>query len=194
MATIIVENGTMPAGANSYVTLSYADAYHDAYGNTDWPQPVFVDPLNPTPDEEASEAARAALLEPLLIKATRSVDLLYGPSYASSIVPNSAQALLFPRYTFYDRFGRIIPERTIPSPLKDAVCEVALMALNGEDVLPLPSTEAGIQSQNVSVGDVSTATTYRFKPLSETYPGFNAVDRALWPILTEPSGTVRFGM
>ena len=191
---LIVENGTKPAGANSYVTLAEADAYHAMYGNSDWPQASFADPLNPTQEETDAEAARAALLEPLLITGTRSVDLLYGATYASVIQPNSTQSLLFPRYSFYDRFGRFIAQNVIPVPLKDAVCEVALMALNGDDVLPLPDAESGVQSQSVTVGDVATAVTYRFKPMSETYPGFNTVDKVLWPILKEPSGNVRFGL
>jgi hypothetical protein len=190
---LIVENGTKPAGANSYVTLAEADAYHALYGNTDWPQPVApAIPLTPTPDEIAAEEARAALLEPALILATQSLDLLYGHKYASCSVPNSTQALLFPRYTFYDRFGRIVNENTIPKSLKDAQCEIALLSFLGEDIMPLPNDDSNVESQDVTVGDVSTSVTYVTRAQGETYPGFNKVDKLLYPILKDAPGVVRF--
>lgn len=101
------EDGTIVAGANSYVTVAYADTYHDDRGNTAW-----------TGTDAVKQAA--------LIKATDYVDQNYD---FNGYIYDEDQALNWPR--------SIINADTdeIPDKLKQAVCLLALEALS-EDLNP----------------------------------------------------------
>ena len=165
---LIVENGTGIADANSYITLEEANAYHILYNNLDWAGS----------DEE---------LEQALILGTRSVDLLYGPKFMSykrlSISP-----LLFPRYSFYDNNFQLIDQTTIPKCLKYAVCQLALMQLLGEDILPVQSADSNIKLGRIKIGEIEIENEYQSnKKISETFPGFNQIDLLLQPILKKKS-------
>lgn len=159
---LIIENGTNVANANSYADIEFADAYHTAQGNLDW-------------------AGTTEDLERALQIACRSLELLYGPSYKSLLLyPN--QPLLYPRRVFTDNNRRIIEAGNIPTCLKEAQCEIALMYLLGVDVFPTAS-DAAIRAATLSVGEVSESTTY-YKPVEkERFPGFRKVDLILAPIL-----------
>jgi len=172
MATLIVEDGTKPVGANSYVSLEAADAYHAAYGNLDWP------------GDESSEQKNQSL-----ILATQSVDLLYGPRYLSFVYPDTHQSLLFPRAWFTDNNGIIVPENTIPVCLINAVCEVALMNLQGIDIIPVESSANYIKAESVKVGGVAIEQEYWLPKTQESYEGFRKVDLLLYPILKTKSGS-----
>jgi hypothetical protein len=162
---LIIETGNKQAGANSYVTVEFADAYHSTYGNTDW-------------------AGDTTLKEQALIVACQSLELLYGPKYASSR-QEGVQSLLWPRYSFYDRNGNTRIAEAIPAELKNAQAELALMYLNGAGLFPEGNTTASIAQEQVSVGDISTSTTYNKAGKQEqaTYEGFRKIDLLLWPIL-----------
>ena len=172
MATLIVEDGSKPANANSYVSLAEADAYHAAYGTLDWP------------GEESSEEKKQSL-----ILATQSVDLLYGPRYLSFIYPDSPQSLLFPRAWFTDNNGVVVPDNTIPPCLKNAVCEVALMSLQGIDIFPLASSANYIKAESVKVGGVAIEQEYWLPKTQESYESFGKVDLLLYPILKSKGGS-----
>lgn len=53
---LIVEDGTMPEGANTYASVSEADTYLLSRGVSDWPAPPSSD-LEPDPQLSAKEAA-----------------------------------------------------------------------------------------------------------------------------------------
>ena len=190
---LILEDGTQPAGANSYVDLDYADAYFASLGNTAWPAPVVpADPQAPTQDETDAEAARAAQCELALIQAARSLDLLYGPTYASTPLTNT-QSLLWPRYQFYDRNKLLVTG--IPKSLKQAQCEVALKAYNGEDITPTITEGQFIKSKSVSIDVISESVQYTQPVSQEKFTGFQNIDRILWPVLKPDSqSTVRLGL
>lgn len=127
---IIIEDGTGKNNAVSYVSYSDASTYHSQQGNDDWPT-----------DETEGEIA--------LIKATSAVDLLYGPKYKSSI-RNNNQSLLFPRYSFIDNNGREVLDNTIPYCLKQAVMELALSYVQGDNIFPTSnSVDAAIEEKTV---------------------------------------------
>lgn len=162
---LIVETGIGIADANSYVSLEEANAYHALYNNLDWA----------ATDEE---------LEQALILATRSIDLLYGPKYISYKRVDSISPLLFPRYSFYDNNFQLIGQTTIPKCLKQAVCQLALMQLLGEDILPLASADGNIKMGRIKIGEIEIENEYQSnKKIAETYPGFNQIDLLLEPIL-----------
>ena len=164
--TLIVEDGTKPASANTYVSLADADTYHTNLGNTDWP--------DTTGDEEKKQA---------LILATQAIDLLYGVRYMSTIYPDSKQVLLWPRLWFMDANARIVKENTIPAAIKNAVCEVALMHLQDLDIFPQQSTTSLVKLSHIKIGDIANQTEY-FKPAEgESFTGFRKVDITLRPVL-----------
>jgi len=154
---LIVETGNT-ANANSYVSLDEAAAYHASMQN-DW-------------------AGDQAELEAALIIATKSIDTLYGAKFMS-VIKSQEQSLLFPRVTFRDRTGRVITG--IPAALKNAVCEVALMNLNGEDVFPGVETSDNLKSQTVGLGDLTKTVEYR-KPTGAR-KGFARVETELASLL-----------
>lgn len=101
------EDGTIVAGANSYVTVAYADTYHDDRGNTSW-----------TGTDAVKQAA--------LIKATDYVDQNYD---FNGYIYDEDQALNWPRSIFNADTDEI------PDKLQQAVCMLALEALS-EDLNP----------------------------------------------------------
>jgi len=111
--SITVEDGTIVANANSYVSVATADSYFSARNNTAWA-------AYSTPVKEAA-----------LLYACQWLDARYAwPGTISS----DTQALSWPREGVTDSDGRIIDLDAIPTALKDAQCEAAaahaLEALN----------------------------------------------------------------
>lgn len=171
MPTITVETGAIVPGANSYVSLADADAYHAAMGN-DW---------DSTTDTETFEQA--------LIVAARSVDTLWGSQFLGSLLSDH-QPLLFPRTAFQDTTGRVIARAAIPRALRDAQCEIALLALAGQDVMPFPASGT-IQSESVSVDVISRDITYSAPKAQAEYPGLEKVALILGPILRKAGANWR---
>jgi hypothetical protein len=162
-----VETGNASPTANSYVSEAYADAYHTLYQNLDWATDGSI------PDATKQLA---------LMQASKACDLLYGQQYLS-MPATSAQALLFPRFTFVVNQRQLISSTQIPAQLMNAVCELALMYLDGTEIFPTPNTDAQLLSTGVKVGGLSTTTTYAHAPNVEQFTGFWHVEMLLAPIL-----------
>jgi hypothetical protein len=134
-STIIVELGSIVAGADSYESLVNAGAYHIKRGDATW------------------AAATAALREAALRKATTYLDGHYRKRWKGCKVrpvPQdgvTTQALEWPRYDVVIS-DYIFPYDEIPQRLKDACCELALRALSA----PLADDiTAGIRRERVDV-------------------------------------------
>ena len=169
--SVIVEDGTQVANANSYLSVADADTYHTLYGHDDW---------------AGTDADKGTAL----INATQSIELLYGQRYLSA-PENSSQSLLFPRFTFVVNHIQLINTGTIPTQLKNAVAEVALMYLNGSDVFPTPNIAQALRSRTTTVGQISKSETYMGIPPVESFSGFNKIDLLLAPILyVQKKGTM----
>lgn len=158
---LVIETGSIVAGADSYASVTDADTYHVNNSNAAWA----------LADNAAKEAA--------LRKACRYLDGKYRPRWKGRRVQPVAQALEWPRggvsigdtypagSASYDvGFGGeiFIPSDSIPQRLKDAQCELALRALAGE--LAADAT-AGVKREKVDVleteyfaGAVPGQTTY----------------------------------
>lgn len=172
---LILEDGSKPNNANSYTTIEFADNYHELMGNTDW---AGYDITTKTSS---------------LIKATDSIDMLYGPRYMSMKYPGM-QSLLWPRYVFVDQNSIIRQNHAMPVELMKAVSVLALAILNGLDPYPLSTNDANIKQQKTKVGDIETNVLYRTPVDTETFPGFNLVELILRPILKQKgSHTVTLG-
>ena len=117
---LIVEDGTRPAGANSYLSVADADAYHTLMANAAWADASG-------PDKEAA-----------LIRATAGIDTKYKGQWIG-VKSVTGQRLAWPRAKVIDTDqpivtveGESIPVSgagAIPAALRDATAEVALIEL-----------------------------------------------------------------
>lgn len=108
---LIVEDGTIVANANAYISLLDADLYHDARGNDRW--------------KEASIANREAAI----IKATDYLDFAYDWEGVRS---SATQSLEWPRAGVVSADHMIVPGDSIPAAIERACAELALRALDGD--------------------------------------------------------------
>jgi len=105
--TIIVEDGTGVAGANSYVTVSGVGVYATDYGYTDWTD------------------ATATVQQQSLLRAMRYIEGLAwkGVKY------DQTQALEWPRSEVYDKDERLVADDVVPVPVVEALCEACILCL-----------------------------------------------------------------
>jgi len=129
---LVVEDGTVVAGANSYVSQADATAYHADRNNTDW------------------AALTSTQKDAALIKATQYVDNTFRRKWIGSLYDLN-QPLCWPR-TYYSQqetlilsaSAQVIP--AVPKQLKDAVCEAALLSLSTDLFTPI---QRGVSSERV---------------------------------------------
>lgn len=172
----VVEDGSGKVDANSYTTVEYATNYFTNYANTDWTSITDV-----TIQQEA------------LIQATQSIDIMYGQEYYSiprsqgmnMLYPNVPylQGLLFPRFTMVINQIQVLQTGWIPTQLQNAVCEVAVMWIDGVNIFPQPNLLKFTKTKGVKVGGIATTTTFGRDIDAERYPGFWKIDKLLFPLL-----------
>ncbi len=110
MAGIVVEDGTEVAGANSYASVVYADAY-------------WLDRNNATWAAATGPAKIAALLE-----AAQFMDPSY--KWLGNRVTQT-QNMSWPRYVVLDLDQKQVLSTTVDDRVLQAQCELALEALSG---------------------------------------------------------------
>jgi hypothetical protein len=171
----VVEDGTGLPTATSYITTDYANSYITNYAS----------------DANVGLWAGQTLSaqQKALNLATESIDYLYGQEYygipqsQSAPKPQQLQALLFPRYVFVINRIQLIQDGGLPVQLQKAVAEVAVMYINGIEIMPQPNTLGFVKSLQEKIGSLETNTTYRAEVKAEKYPGFWKVEQILKPIL-----------
>lgn len=179
---LVVEDGNGISNSDSYMSITEATDYHDKRGNTKW---GFV-------GADTHEVA--------LRVASETIDLIYGNNFLGSVWNNN-QALLFPRTSFFNNYGRSVPSGTIPEHLKNATAEAALLFVEREVEQPGsgrealvqdPDPEANVKSKSEdTAGVISESVTY-FKPVSTSK--LTIVGMKLSPILMSGGNiTVRRG-
>lgn len=109
---LILEDGTAPAGANSYATEAIADAYFDDRDNTDWG------------DYAGSNDKEAAL-----IRATAALDNSYRSRYPGYRTLGRQQSLEWPRTAAYDYEGVVVNTNEVPIEVIQSTCEFAIREL-----------------------------------------------------------------
>lgn len=112
------EDGSGVAGANAYIEVTYADDHHGDRGNTAW------------------AAGAAGDKQSAIIRATDYVDKRFGRRFRG-FRQSRTQGLEWPRLSAFDNDDFLWQE--IPDPLKKAVAEYALIALQLTDLLPIPA-------------------------------------------------------
>ena len=115
---LIIENGSLVANANSYVTVGEVRAYAAARASTI--------PAAGGPGDGAIEAAA--------VRACDFIESMRGEFQGVKVAP-ATQSLQFPRegvsFEGYD-----LPDDAIPLILKNAQCQLAIEAVNGLDLMP----------------------------------------------------------
>lgn len=163
--TIIVEDGSIVPGANSYISLADANTYLGNWYGTDWT------------GLDATAQASA------LFYAAFALDRLYGRKYLSVMPPTSGQTMLWPRYTFMDNTFRLIGNGQIPQCIKDAQCEMAMLHTQGVSLFQNESDNRLFRDIQLDMG-VKIKKAYWAKPTDvETYDGFRKVELILYPVL-----------
>ena len=132
---IIVENGTIVSGANSYITVSGVDNYCSAMGYTDW------------------STATAGTKETALLKAMRYIDGLKwkGIKYTQD------QYTSWPRDEVYDIDDRLVAYNTIPIKVIESVCEACVLSLPTSDYNVEPNISKDDYKVSESVANVVSA-------------------------------------
>lgn len=153
---LIVEDGTMPAGANSYVTLAQATTYHDDMGNAAW----------------AAEASSAVKTSKLL-KACQQMEARYRTRWKGA-KKTATQRLSWPRKLVTDEDGNKLDESTVPSLVLDAQCEIALLLLAGSEFI---RNEVGASESSVTSESVG--------PISISYGGGAGTTQSSYPLIDQ---------
>lgn len=137
--TFTVEDGTGLETANAYVSVSFADDYHDGRLHTAW--------------TDASKTVTQK--ERAIVRATDHVDRLYGQWFRGRR-RQKVQALEWPRIGAFDNDGyAMTSEDEVPRNLQRAISEYALRALligelTPDTPPPVPSQSLGIDDTNKS--------------------------------------------
>ena len=147
---LVVETGSGATNSESYASVADADAYFTARaGTTTW------------------AAASTASKEQALRDATTYLDLTYGPRWVGRRVHES-QALDWPRQFISDRDGFPVDSDEIPTRIKYATIEAALMALS-ENLLPDIAEPGSILEEEVKVGPVEQRIKYSSRSQIKRY-------------------------
>jgi hypothetical protein len=154
--TLTVESGAGDAGADAYVSLTYADAYFDARSNTTWAAAT----------DDAKEAA--------IRYATAYIDTI---ARYKGVKTLSTQALEFPRTDLVDWSGYTITG--LPTRVQQATCELALRALS-EDLYVDLDRGGAIAAESVAGISVS------YRPDATPGKTFRSAMQLLKPYMRAP--------
>ena len=136
---LIVEDGSCPAGANTYASLAQADAYCIPRGL--W-----------TASEEPDVLASR---EQALIRAT---DWLDGLDWRGSKV-DAGREKAWPRRDVYVQ-GERLPEDAVPASVRTACIEAAAVSMQGTDLLAVQDYAGPVTSRSAEVGPVKESYAY----------------------------------
>ena len=153
---LIVEDGSIVAGAEAYCSEVAADLYHENRGNSVW---------SAVTDKEAA-----------LRKATDYMTQAYRGLWKGFRV-SSSQPLDWPRANVQVEDGpcrNIVAANTVPQEVKDACAELALKA---SSAALAPDLEQGVVSE--TVGPLSVT----YSQSSPQYTRYRAIDMLLRPYL-----------
>lgn len=141
-ATFVVEDGSIVAGANAYISLADANQYHENYGN-------------PAAWSGATDADKEAAIR----QATQFLDMEFGPFFKGTRA-DTEQALLWPRTNVYAVDGFWYPHDEIPQRLKDATAYLALRVIGGDTLAPDQTDPGDIKKETYKVGPITESKEY----------------------------------
>lgn len=160
---LIVEDGSEVSGAESYVSVTDATAYHAARGNAAW-----------------AALASDTVREQLLRQATDYMVEVYRSAWQGTRVTGT-QALDWPRDdVIVDEFA--VDADIVPTAVKNACAALALKASSGALAADQTQTKT-----RVKVGPIET----EFDPYSPQTKRYLSIDRMLAPYLASSGPSVR---
>lgn len=169
---LVVEDGSVVPGANSYVDMTYADAYHLSRNNTAWAEGAS----SPDTDREGA-----------LIRATQWLDATYRSRFPGAKVGGRSQSLQWPRTGAVDADGNTIADDEIPTEIMQATCEAALRELSSPGSLS-PDYNNSQRVVSEKVGDL--AVTYSDSAsAADMTPVFSIIDGILEGLLGDLSNS-----
>ena len=167
-----VEDGTIVANANAYITVAEFKAYHDEVGNS------------------YAALADDTAIEQAIVKATRYVERRWGNRFRGTI-QDTDQVLSFPRLYLQDRYGRLLTG--IPTVLKDAIAIYALASASGA-LEPEPTVQENGQTLKrvrEKVGPIETETEYSDDASVDVTRLIPEADRLIQQLVFGVGGVVR---
>lgn len=137
---LIVEDGSVVAGAESYIDVSYADAYHANRGNTTWAALATAD------KEAAIRKATDYMGEAYRLKWNgQRYSVMQTLDWPRMMVPRKdTVGFQFSSQVYYDY-------RSIPDEVKRANAELALRTLGGDLA---PDLSQGVRSKKIGAMEV----------------------------------------
>lgn len=162
--TLLVEDGTGVAGANTYADLAFVDGYHLIRGNDAW---GVLDPLI----KEQCIHRAMDYLETVFIALWKGYRVFASQPlcWPRSFVP--VVDIYFVTQTFY-------PNNFLPIQLKNVVAELAIRAI---DNVLLPDTEQAVAVEKIEGIEVVYN---KYSPKSKKFP---LIQRMLSPFLQSSS-------
>lgn len=160
-----VEDGTIVDGANSFVDVTYADAYFADRGIAAW------------------TGNTSTVKQPALIRATDYIVQRWQDMLKGDLVDED-QPLPFPR----DEEG------DLPDTLLRATCEYALRTIDGTPLLPDPTTDEtgkSVISKTEEVGPLKESTTYSAGGTVRVFKPYPAADALMRPLLKSSGRVIR---
>jgi len=157
--SLITEDGTGLASAESYLSVSDADTYWSNRADTTW--------------SAATEAAKEAALR----KATEYLDATFR---WVGVISSATQALGWPRSGAYDHEDRQLDNR-VPRLLENATAELAREALSAELLVTVSRND---RASRVKAGSVEV----EFEAGVSVQKAFDRAERMLTPIVTARVG------
>ena len=174
---LTVEDGTGLATAESYATVTEADTYHSNLGNASWA------PLSTAVKEQALRQAANWMMQKFRARwkgwRNYTVQRLDWPRIGVYLDDTAA----FPQHGRLSSFAYMIPVTTVPSQVKEAQCELALIAATNGPLTPQSLSQNRLQ---VKTGPVYV----EFDPRSPQTPRYPVVVQILAPLLQSAGGGV----
>lgn len=167
---LIIEDGSMPEGANTYASLAFIKEYLEARARMGF--------------SDMDEAEQAAIM----LDATAYINI---QSY-EGVTAKPGRIMAFPRKDLQYADGTPVPQNVVPAQVPIAQAELCGFMAEGEDLLaPVDKSQGVITSERVDVIAVSYA-----EPDTSSYvghTGYPAVDGLLNAFL-KGSGSGSFGV
>lgn len=132
MTDIIVEDGSIVSGANSYITVSGVGVYATDYGYSDWTN------------------SSATIKQQALFKGMRYIE---GLSF-KGIRQTEDQELAFPRSDLYDNDNYLIDDDVVPSKVVKALCEASILSLPDSDITLQPAVDRDDYRKKLNIAGV----------------------------------------
>ena len=143
--SLVVEDGTGLANAESYSSVAEADAYHTAHDTG----ATWLNVSTTTSDKEAA-----------LRRATQYIEARWRRLWSGRRA-NQSQALAWPRLEVYDADEYAVESATVPQQVKDACSILAAAALDDGDLLATLDAGSGNKSEStIKVGPIQITDTF----------------------------------